>query len=142
MITGYWTPATRFWPMNVNTLLVGVISRPPFVTATANPPNVSAVASVARNALMRSFVTSKPLMAPISAPATIATGNAHTTPTWTAKYAASTSLRTKIDPSERSKLPAMIVNVTAQAATPMVAFWKTRLRRLFLVRKTDEASEK
>jgi hypothetical protein len=51
-------------------------------------------------------------------------------------------LRTKIEPSERSKFPAMIVNVTAQAATPMVAFWKTRLRRLFLVRKTDDASEK
>ena len=66
-------------------------------------------------------------------------GNAHTTPQWTATYAASTSASTKIDPSERSKLPAMIVNVTAQAATPMVAFWETRLRRLLLVRKTDEA---
>ena len=91
---------------------------------------------------MRSFVTSSPLMRPITAPETIATGNAHTTPQWTAAHAPSTSVRTKIDPSERSKLPAMIVNVTAQAATPMVAFWKTRLRRLFLVRKTDEAIEK
>ena len=58
---------------------------------------------------------------------------------WTAAHAASTSARTKIDPSERSKLPAMIVSVTAHAATPIVAFWETRLRRLFLVRKTDEA---
>ena len=45
----------------------------------------------------------------------------------------------EIDPSERSKLPAMIVSVTAHAATPIVAFWETRLSRLFLVRKTDEA---
>ena len=84
MITGYWTPATRCWPMNVNTLLVGVISRPPWVTPTAMPPNVSADASVARKALMRSFVTSNPLMAPIAAPDRSATGNAHTTPMWTA----------------------------------------------------------
>src|SRR5947209_6929775 len=142
MITGYWTPATRCWPRNVNTLLLGVIRRPPLVTATANPPNDRAVASVARNALIRSLVTSSPLIMPIAAPAAIATGNAHHTPMWTAAHAASTSLRTKIDPSERSKLPAMIVKVTAQAATPIVAFWKTRLSRLFLVRKTDEATEK
>src|SRR6516164_7435025 len=61
---------------------------------------------------------------------------------WWAAHAPSTSLRTKIDPSERSKLPAMIVRVTAQAAMPMVAFWKTRLRRFCEVRKTDEAIEK
>ena len=44
------------------------------------PPKVSADASVARNALMRSFVTSNPLMAPIAAPESSAMGNAHATP--------------------------------------------------------------
>jgi hypothetical protein len=128
--------------MNVNTLLDGVISRPPWVTPTAMPANVRAVASVARNAFTRSTVTSSPLMSPITTPARIAMGNAHHTPKWTAAYAPSTSLRTKIDPSERSKLPAMIVRVTAQAAMPMVAFWKRRLRRFCEVRKTGDAIEK
>ncbi len=142
MMTGYWMPPTLCCPMNVNALLAGVISSPPLVTPTAMPPNVRAVASVARNAFTRSFVTSSPLMRPIAAPATIATGNAHATPMWTAAYAASTSLSTKIDPSERSKLPAMIVRVTAQAAMPIVAFWKSTLRRFCEVRKTDEATVK
>jgi hypothetical protein len=66
--------------MSVNTGLVGVISRPPSVTPTAMPPNVSAVASVARKALMRSFVTSSPLISPIAAPERIVTGNAQYTP--------------------------------------------------------------
>ena len=73
------------------------------------PPNVRALASVARNAFTRSFVTSSPLMSPIARPEPIATGNVHHTPQWTAAHAPSTSLSTKIAPSERSKLPAMIV---------------------------------
>jgi hypothetical protein len=81
-------------------------------------------------------------MSPIAKPDRIATGNAHHTPQWTAAHAPSTSLSTKIAPSERSKLPAMIVYVTAQAAMPSVAFWKTRLRRFCEVRKTDDAIEK
>jgi len=74
----------------VNTLLLGVISRPPLVTATAMPPNERALASVARNAFTRSFVTSSPLMSPIAAPARSATGKHHHTPQWTAAHAAST----------------------------------------------------
>src|SRR5215469_2945093 len=77
MMTGYWMPAARCWPRNVNTLLLGVISRPPWVTPTAMPPNVRALASVARNAFTCSFVTSSPLMRPITKPEKIATGNAH-----------------------------------------------------------------
>ena len=50
-------------------------------------------------------------------------GEAPRDPQWTAAHAPSTSLSAKIDPSDRSKLPAMIVNVTATAAMPIVAFW-------------------
>ena len=84
MMTGYWMPQARCWPRNVNTLLLGVISRPPLVTPTAMPPNTRALASVARNAFTRSFVTSSPLMSPIAAPEASATGKAHHTPKWTA----------------------------------------------------------
>ena len=93
------------------------------VTPSARPVNESPLASVARNALTRSFVTITPLTRPISAPEPIATGKHHHTPQWTAAHAPSTSLSAKIAPSERSKLPAMIVNVTAHAAMPTVAFW-------------------
>jgi hypothetical protein len=71
---------TRCCPISVNTGLLGVISSPPSVTPTAIPPNVRAVASVARNALILSFVTSSPLISPIAAPEKIVTGNAQYTP--------------------------------------------------------------
>ena len=116
-------PPALCCPTNVNALLIGVISRPPWVTPTAMPPNERPLASVARNALTRSFVTSSPLMRPMIAPEPIATGKHHATPQWTAAHAPSTSLSAKIDPSDRSKLPAMIVKVTATAAMPIVAFW-------------------
>ncbi len=59
----------------------------------------------------------------MTAPEPIVTGKHHAMPQWTAAHAPSTSLSAKIDPSDRSKLPAMIVNVTAHAAMPIVAFW-------------------
>ena len=115
-------PATLFCPMKVKMLAPfdGMISKPP-LTASAIPVNASAVASVARNALTRSFVMIAPLTRPIAAPETIATGKHHHTPQCTAAHAHRTSASVKIAPSERSKLPAMIVSVTAHAGIPTVA---------------------
>ena len=107
------------------------------------PPNERPVASVARKALTRSFVTSSPLISPIVAPATIATGKAHHTPRWTAASAASTSLEDEDRPKRQVEIAGDDrSSVTAHAAMPIVAFWKTRLRRFCDVRKTGEAAEK
>ena len=57
-------------------------------------------------------------MRPITPPETIATGKNHPTPQCTATHAPRTSERANIAPSDRSKLPAMIASVTAQAAIP------------------------
>jgi hypothetical protein len=58
----------------------------------------------------------------MTAPETTATGKHHHTPQCTAAHAQRTSASVKIAPSDRSKLPATIVSVTAHAGIPTVAF--------------------
>jgi len=114
MKSGHWTPMMVCWPMKVNTLLVGTISTPP-LAPSAIPVNTSAVASVARNALTRSFRDDRAVDEAQERPGEDRDREAPPHPQCTATHAPRTSASVKIAPSERSKFPATIVSVTAHA---------------------------
>jgi hypothetical protein len=106
---------------------------------TARPRIIMPVARVATKGLIWNPATSSPL----KRPSAVATRSAISMPVvgsvTLAILAAMTPARAKMAPAERSKPPAMMTRVAAQAMMPTGADWSRMLNRLRVVRKAGEA---
>jgi hypothetical protein len=106
----------------------------PPVAATARPPMMIDVDSVAMKGLMRPAVVIRPLTTPNPSPTSTPSVSASPASMCAADRAATTPAMEKIAPTERSKPPAMKTSVEPTAMMPTPAFWSRMLKRLSQVR--------
>ena len=96
----------------------------------AAPRTRSIVPSVTMNGTTRSWVTSRPLTTPHTAPAAMALAAASAGPWRCSVTAVATVLNATTDPTDRSMPPATITIVIPSAATHTMTVWRATSSRL------------